>query len=90
MSRPTDWSPLAEADPVPGDPVEVASTGGQLTNIAAQIHSDVTWLKSLCTAQFWDSGAGQAFQVQVDGAAAKLARQRGSGITRRALCRSGR
>ena len=74
----------------PGTRVEVASTGGQLTNIAAQIHSDVTWLKSLCTAQFWDSGAGQAFQVQVDGAAAKLARQRGSGITRRALCRSGR
>ena len=74
MSRPTDWSPLADADPVPGDPVEVASTGGQLTNIAAQIHSDVTWLKSLCTAQFWDSGAGQAFQVQVDDAAAKLAR----------------
>ena len=74
MSRPADWSPLADADPVPGDPLEVASIGGQLTNVAAQIHSDVTWLQSLCTAQFWDSGAGQAFQGQVDDAAAKLAR----------------
>ena len=74
MSRPADWSPLADADPVPGDPLEVASIGGQLTNVAAQIHSDVTWLQSLCTAQFWDSGAGQAFQGQVDDAAAKLAK----------------
>ncbi|HEX3516079.1 MAG TPA: hypothetical protein VHT26_18975 [Trebonia sp.] len=74
MSRPTDWSPLTDADPVPGDPVKVASIGGQLTNVAAQIRSDVTWLQSLCTAQFWDSGAGQAFQGQVDDAAAKLTR----------------
>ena len=74
MSRPVDWSPLATADPVPGDPLEVASIGGQLTNVAAQIHADVTWLQSLCTAQFWDSGAGQAFQGQVDDAAAKLAK----------------
>jgi hypothetical protein len=74
VSRAADWSPLADADPVPGDPLEVASIGGQLTNVAAQIHSDVTWLQSLCTAQFWDSGAGQAFQGQVDDAAAKLAK----------------
>lgn len=74
MSRPVDWSPLADADPVPGDPLEVASIGGQLTNVATQIHSDVTWLKSLCTAQFWDSGAGQAFQGQVNDAATKLAK----------------
>jgi hypothetical protein len=73
VSRPTDWSPLADADPVPGDPLDVASIGGQLTNVAAQIHADVTWLRSLCTAQFWDSGAGQAFQGQVDDAATKLA-----------------
>jgi hypothetical protein len=74
VSRPTDWSPLADSDPVPGDPVEVASIGAQLTNVATQIHADVTWLRSLCTAQFWDSGAGQAFQGQADDAAAKLAK----------------
>jgi len=74
VSRPTDWAPLAAADPVPGDPVEVAQTGQLLTSVADQIRSDVTWLRSLCTAQFWDSGAGEAFQGQVDDAAAKLAK----------------
>ena len=74
MSRPADWTPLAAADPVPGDPVEVALTGARLTQVADQISADVAWLRSLCTAQFWDSGAGEAFQGQVDAAAAKLAK----------------
>lgn len=76
MGRPADWTPLATADPVPGDPVEVALTGRRLQQVADQISADVSWLRSLCTAQFWDSGAGQAFQCQVDDAAAKLARAR--------------
>jgi hypothetical protein len=74
MSRPADWTPLATTDPVPGDPVEVALTGGRLMQVADQINADVAWLRSLCTAQFWDSGAGEAFQGQVDDAAAKLAK----------------
>jgi hypothetical protein len=74
MSRPADWTPLAAADPVPGDPVEVARVGRRLQQVADQISADVSWLRSLCTAQFWDSGAGQAFHGQVDDAAATLAR----------------
>jgi hypothetical protein len=74
VGRPTDWTPLAAADPVPGDPVEVALIGGRLQQVADQISADVTWLRSLCTAQFWDSGAGEAFQGQVDDAAGKLAK----------------
>jgi hypothetical protein len=74
MSRPPDWAPLAAADPVPGDPVQVALTGSRLTNVADQIKADVSWLRSLCTAQFWDSGAGEAFGGQVDDAAGKLAK----------------
>ncbi|MGH3279424.1 MAG: hypothetical protein ACRDNW_09830, partial [Trebonia sp.] len=74
MSRPVDWTPLATADPVPGDPVEVAAVGGRLARVAGQIDADVAWLRSLCTAQFWDSGAGDAFGGQVDAAAARLAR----------------
>jgi hypothetical protein len=76
VSRPVDWKPLATADPVPGDPVEVALLGRRLLQVADQISADVSWLRSLCTAQFWDSGAGQAFQRQVDDAAARLARAR--------------
>jgi hypothetical protein len=74
VSRPADWTPLAAGDPVPGDPVEVALTGSRLMQVVDQISADVAWLRSLCTSQFWDSGAGQAFQGQADDAAAKLAR----------------
>ena len=74
MSRPADWTPLATADPVPGDPGEVALLGRRLRQVADQISADVSWLRSLCTARFWDCGAGQAFQGQVDDAADRLAR----------------
>ena len=74
MSRPADWTPLATADPVPGDPGEVAQLGRRLQQVADQISADVSWLRSLCTARFWDCGAGQAFQGQVDDAADRLAR----------------
>jgi hypothetical protein len=74
VSRPADWTPLASADPVPGDPMEVAAIGARLRQVADQVHADVAWLRSVCTAQFWDSGAGQAFQGQVDAAADKLAK----------------
>jgi hypothetical protein len=73
VRRPVDWTPLATADPVPGDPAEVALIGRRLRQVADQISADVSWLRSLCTAQFWDDGAGQAFKARVDGAAAKLA-----------------
>ena len=76
MTRPADWTPLATADPVPGDPVEVAKAGRRLQQVADQISADVSWLRSLCTARFWSSGAGQAFRGQVDDAAAKLAQAR--------------
>jgi hypothetical protein len=91
MSRPADWTPLAAADPVPGDPAEVALAGRRLRQVADQISADVSWLRSLCTARFWYSGAGQAFHGRVDDAAAKLAKARerylaasealGSGVT---------
>lgn len=91
MSRPADWTPLATADPVPGDPVQVVLAGRRLRQVADQISADVSWLRSLCTARFWYSGAGQAFHGRVDGAAAKLAQARerylaasealGSGVT---------
>jgi hypothetical protein len=56
MARPADWTPLAAADPVPGDPLGVSLTGSRLQQVADQITADVDWLRSLCTAQFWDSG----------------------------------
>ena len=76
MNRPADWTPLADADPVPGDPVVVALTGRRLRQAADQMTADVSWLRSLCTARFWDAGPGRAFRGQVDDTAAKLTRAR--------------
>ena len=76
MNRPADWTPLADADPVPGDPVVVALTARRLRQAADQMSADVSWLKSLCTARFWDAGPGRAFRGQVEDTAAKLTRAR--------------
>ena len=35
--RPADWSPLAQTDPVPGDPQEVAALGRRFEATAAEI-----------------------------------------------------
>lgn len=72
MTRPADWSPLADADPVPGDPAEVALLGRRLQQTAEQIRQDVAWLRSLCTDEFWESDAGQAFRGRVDNTATRL------------------
>ena len=72
MSRPADWTPLADSDPVPGDPTAVAMLGYQLQQTAAQIQQDVAYLRSLCTDEFWESDAGSAFQGRADSTADKL------------------
>jgi hypothetical protein len=72
MTRPADWSPLASSDPVPGDPEEIALLGARLQATARQISEDVAYLRSLCTDQFWESEAGQAFSGKVTATAARL------------------
>ena len=63
MARPADWSPLADTDPVPGDPVEVAALGGRFQATADEIASAVRRLRTMCTDEFWDSGAGASFRI---------------------------
>ncbi len=74
MGRPADWSPLAEADPVPGDPEEVATLGRRFRATAAEIDRAAARLRTLCTDEFWESGAGAAFRRRSDDTAGKLAR----------------
>ncbi len=73
MGRPADWWPLAEADPVPGDPVEVAALGRRLAATADEIESAAQRLRTMCTDTFWDSGAGEAFRARSVATAGKLA-----------------
>jgi hypothetical protein len=62
VSRPTDWWPLSEADPVPGDPETLAALGGRLGNAAAEIEAMARTLPTLCTSEMWDSDAGEQFR----------------------------
>lgn len=72
MSRPTDWWPLSEGDPVPGDPQTLASLGGRLGDAAAEIESMARTLPTLCTSEMWDSDAGEQFRVKAASTATSI------------------
>jgi len=72
MARPADWSPLADSDPVPGDPLEVAALGRRFAATAAEIASAAKRLRTMCTDEFWGSAAGPSFQQRGVETAAKL------------------
>ncbi|WP_419996881.1 hypothetical protein [Streptomyces boninensis] len=44
-NRPVDWSPIADADPTPGDPYEVRQEAKRLEDIAATIRDQVKLLR---------------------------------------------
>jgi hypothetical protein len=73
MGRPMDWTPLADADPVPGDPDEVAVLGRRFQATAEEITAAAERLRTMCTDVYWDSGAGEAFRQQSVQTAGKLA-----------------
>ena len=70
--RPADWSPLAQTDPVPGDPQEVAALGRRFEATAAEIAAAVRRLRAMCSDEFWDSAAGAAFRQRGAETAGKL------------------
>jgi hypothetical protein len=62
VSRPADWWPLSETDPVPGDPQTLAALGSRLGNAATEIEAMARTLPTLCTSDMWDSEAGEQFR----------------------------
>jgi hypothetical protein len=74
VSRPREWWPLAEGDPVPGDPGQLAALGRHMADAAAQIEHLAAVLPRICTSQVWDSDAGQEFRQQAAGTAAGIGR----------------
>ncbi|MBV9794661.1 MAG: hypothetical protein JO016_12055 [Actinobacteria bacterium] len=74
MGRPADWSPLADGDPVPGDPDEVAALGRRFRATAAAIEQASERLRTMCTDEFWESDAGVAFRSRSVDTAGKLAK----------------
>ena len=59
--RPTDWTPLAGSDPVPGDPDEVERAAKSLADMAEEITRQTANLRKLATAEGWDAEAGLTF-----------------------------
>ncbi|RBY76935.1 hypothetical protein DQ239_12150 [Blastococcus sp. TF02-09] len=74
MSRPTDWSPLAGSDPVPGDPDEVDRIGRRYEDTATALRDQAARLRALARDESWDSDAGNEWRHQGREVAEKLDR----------------
>ncbi|MFJ4920137.1 putative T7SS-secreted protein [Streptomyces sp. NPDC088725] len=74
MSRPTEWHPLHESDPVPGDPEGVAKLGRELRKMADEIDKQAKNIEALSSVDGWDSDAGRAFHDIADGTSGRLKR----------------
>lgn len=70
--RSSDWPPLWDDDPTPGDPYEVAALGRKLRNMADMIDEQARVIKALSSVEGWDSDAGRAFNEISDGAGDRL------------------
>ncbi|WP_406332126.1 putative T7SS-secreted protein [Streptomyces sp. NBC_00203] len=70
--RSSDWPPLWDDDPTPGDPDEVAALGRKLRKMAEMIDEQSKVIKALSSVEGWDSDAGRAFNEIADGAGDRL------------------
>ncbi|MET8684263.1 hypothetical protein ABZV77_08605 [Streptomyces sp. NPDC004732] len=60
--RTTDWQPLADQDPVPGDPDRLEQLGRKLRRTANELERQVRHLKAASEVDSWDSDAGKEFR----------------------------
>lgn len=73
MSRPRDWSPLADQDPVPGDPDEVARLAARYAATAGAIRTAVDNLRRIHDSPSdWSSPAGSAFRERLGDTATSI------------------
>ncbi|WP_037825085.1 hypothetical protein [Streptomyces sp. NRRL B-1347] len=61
-ARPRDWQPLADSDPVPGDPDRLQELGRKLRRTADELERQVRHLKAAADVTSWDSDAGREFR----------------------------
>jgi len=61
MTRPVDWTPLADTDPVPGDPPDIARLARRYADTADEVTRQAANLRRLATSEGWDSDAGRKF-----------------------------
>lgn len=56
MARPTEWSPLASSDPVPGDPPKIIEEAASLASTAQEIQGQVARLRAIASGQSVERG----------------------------------
>ncbi|QEU92582.1 hypothetical protein [Streptomyces kanamyceticus] len=61
-ARTKDWQPLADHDPVPGDPDRLEQLGRKLRKTADELERQVRHLKAASEVESWDSDAGKEFR----------------------------
>lgn len=74
MARPTDWHPLAEADPIPGVVVGVTAEADRLKTVAGTIRDQITRLNKIGSASDADlkAEAGKTIRQTANDLAGKL------------------
>jgi hypothetical protein len=72
MGRPTEWWPVSDTDPVPGDPETLAAFGSKMRNVAAAIEQMANTLPKLATSEEWNSEAGDAFRAKAQSVATTI------------------
>ncbi|MFE6361836.1 hypothetical protein ACFVP3_17825 [Streptomyces sp. NPDC057806] len=70
--RPRDWHPLADSDPIPGDPDQVAALGRQLRRTATELERQIANLRAVAEVESWNSKAGKEFRDKATGNVKKL------------------
>ncbi|GGW33396.1 hypothetical protein AB0E64_22500 [Streptomyces caelestis] len=70
--RPRDWHPVADSDPIPGDPDRIATLGRQLRKTAEELERQIRNLKAVSEVDSWDSKAGNEFRAKAKGNVKKL------------------
>lgn len=75
--RPTDWSPLHDRDPVPGDPDEIERVAKSLTDMAEEITRQAASLGTVSTTEGWDADAGRTFAHSARDLAGQLSKAHG-------------
>ncbi|MEU9552956.1 putative T7SS-secreted protein [Streptomyces werraensis] len=71
--RPDEWAVIGEqADPVPGDPEEVARLGRELRRTAESIRKQADEIRALSRVDQWKSKAAKEFRAEAEEAEGKL------------------
>lgn len=47
MGRPVNWAPLAESDPIPGEPEAISGEARRLRDMAVEMRSQISRLRSI-------------------------------------------